>query len=77
MKTTVLFITLALAVGIFMSHLSSAESKQLSTGPAVSDAPNQRVELGRVHWMRDIEQAKGVSKKTGKPIFMLFQEVPG
>ena len=77
MKTTVLFVTLALTAGIVMSHMSSADSNHLSHGSSLSDAPNQRVELGRVHWMRDIEQAKSVSSKTGKPIFMLFQEVPG
>ncbi len=37
----------------------------------------QRVETGDVHWLRDPEQAKLLAKKTGKPILMLFQEIPG
>lgn len=35
------------------------------------------VELGAVQWNRDIENAKAVSARTGKPLFIQFQEVPG
>ena len=35
------------------------------------------VEVGQVKWKRDIEQAKTISAKTGKPLFVQFQEVPG
>ena len=35
------------------------------------------VEVGQVKWKRDIEQAKTISAKTGKPVFVQFQEVPG
>lgn len=38
---------------------------------------NQPVELGNVTWLRDFDQAMAQSKKTEKPVFMLFQEVPG
>ena len=38
---------------------------------------NTRVELGAVEWNRDLEAAKRQSADTGKPIFVLFQEVPG
>ncbi len=38
---------------------------------------NDDVELGRVKWRRDLKQAFKDSKKTGKPIFVQFQEVPG
>ncbi|GLR18903.1 VPGUxxT family thioredoxin-like (seleno)protein, type 2 [Portibacter lacus] len=34
-------------------------------------------ELGKVHWMRDYDQALQKSKETNKPVFILFQEVPG
>jgi hypothetical protein len=37
----------------------------------------QPVELGDVQWLRKFEQAKQISAATEKPIFILFQEVPG
>ena len=38
---------------------------------------NQAEELGRVAWGRDLDAAKAKSAETGKPILLLFQEVPG
>ena len=38
---------------------------------------NQVEELGRVAWGRDVDAAKVKSAQTGKPILLLFQEVPG
>ena len=35
------------------------------------------VELGQVHWSRDFNKAKTVSKSTGRPLLVLFQEIPG
>lgn len=35
------------------------------------------VEVGNVNWGRSYEKALTQSKETGKPIFLLFQEVPG
>lgn len=39
-----------------------------------SDTPK---ELGRIEWMRNYEDAQARSAAEGKPIFLLFQEVPG
>jgi len=48
---------------------------------AVSTLAAQRsdnpIELGKVEWLRDYDEAIAQSKATGKPIFLLFQEVPG
>ncbi|MDX6766558.1 MAG: VPGUxxT family thioredoxin-like (seleno)protein, type 2 [Candidatus Methylacidiphilales bacterium] len=33
--------------------------------------------VGKVAWLRDLPRALALSKKTGKPVFLLFQEVPG
>jgi hypothetical protein len=35
------------------------------------------VEVGKVAWGRDYEAARKAAKLSGKPIFLLFQEVPG
>ena len=43
----------------------------------ISPGPNNPEELGRVHWLRDYDEAISMSKKVDKPIFILFQEVPG
>lgn len=37
----------------------------------------QRTELGKVSWYRNYDQALALAKKTGKPVLILFQEVPG
>lgn len=39
--------------------------------------PNNPVEVGHVNWSRDYQGALHTSRETGKPIFLLFQEVPG
>jgi hypothetical protein len=35
------------------------------------------VELGTVKWLRDYEAGLKTVKESGKPMFLLFQEVPG
>jgi hypothetical protein len=37
----------------------------------------QPVELGQVRWRRDFEAGLAEAKRTGKPVLLLFQEVPG
>jgi len=36
-----------------------------------------QVELGAVQWSRDLEQAQVQARASSKPLFILFQEVPG
>ncbi len=47
--------------------------------PVVScqSQPANPVEVGTVNWNRDLPAALASSKKSGKPVFLLFQEVPG
>lgn len=40
-------------------------------------ADESPVELGRVRWQRDFDAASAASKQSGKPLAVLFQEVPG
>lgn len=35
------------------------------------------VEVGDVHWGRDFDAALRMSAESGKPVLVLFQEVPG
>ena len=34
-------------------------------------------ELGKVEWSRDLDAAYAESSKSGRPVLLLFQEVPG
>ncbi|MGI9516540.1 MAG: VPGUxxT family thioredoxin-like (seleno)protein, type 2 [Pirellulaceae bacterium] len=45
--------------------------------PATNHADDPPVELGKVKWHRDLEQAKQLSADSQKPVLILFQEVPG
>jgi hypothetical protein len=45
---------------------------------AVSVEANENpIEVGSVHWGRDLDKAFTTSDETGRPVFVLFQEVPG
>ena len=40
-------------------------------------AEGRPVEIGTVKWSRNLEKSLASSKKSGKPVLILFQEVPG
>lgn len=42
-----------------------------------SNAYTQQVELGKVNWLRNYDEAISVAENDDKPILVLFQEVPG
>ena len=54
-----------------------AKSPSPPTASAESFWANNPVELGRADWGRDLNAAQATSRETGKPILMLFDEVPG
>jgi len=58
------FITVPLLAGLYL----------LATTQGPTDPP---VEVGAVNWSRDLDQAKKQSSETGKPVLILFQEIPG
>ncbi|NNL77559.1 MAG: hypothetical protein HKO68_14585 [Desulfobacterales bacterium] len=43
----------------------------------VSEAIDNPIEVGHVRWGRDFETALQISANTGKPVLVLFQEIPG
>lgn len=43
----------------------------------IASSKDNPVELGKVDWKTDHDAALALSAKTGKPVFLLFQEVPG
>ncbi len=42
-----------------------------------SQTAQNPIEVGDVHWGRDFDAALEMSAKSGKPVLVLFQEVPG
>ncbi len=46
----------------------------LPYGLAANENP---IEIGAVNWGRDLDKALKLSGQTGRPVFLLFQEVPG
>lgn len=65
--------SLALAAGV--SVISAMFVSQAGCQPHGGQA--NPIEVGTVRWQRDYEAALASAKKSGKPVFLLFQEVPG
>lgn len=42
-----------------------------------SSADEKPPEIGKVSWRTDHADALAEARRTGKPLFLLFQEVPG
>jgi TolA-binding protein len=73
---------IALSTFALIAHcgLAAAQEKPADTIPAESTAAKDgapAVELGKVAWNRNFEKAVAESRKTGKPLMVLFNEVPG
>ena len=43
----------------------------------VCPAAEERPEIGKVAWKRDLDASLDESRESGKPVLLLFQEVPG
>ncbi len=57
-----------LAAVIVMAICATAYGSQTIQNP---------VEVGHVNWGRDFDAALRMSAESGKPVLVLFQEVPG
>lgn len=60
---------------LFILNADAQEMKKLMQ--SISMEETQEKELGKVRWLRDYEVAKSHAAKSDRPIFILFQEVPG
>ncbi|MEL6863146.1 MAG: VPGUxxT family thioredoxin-like (seleno)protein, type 2 [Bacteroidota bacterium] len=65
---------LLLAVFIWTSASIPNKTKKI---PKNLYPKNQPVELGKVNWMRNFDEALQQSQSLQKPVFIFFQEVPG
>ena len=73
MKTHLLFpAAVVCSIGFWVLSFGGEEKK--ADPPSAKKAP---IEIGLVAWERDIDAAKKASAQSGKPLLVLFQEVPG
>lgn len=70
MILTVALMTMSLST---CAHLLPAAEPE----PATNDTPAKPRELGRVHWSYDLDASLAQAKESDKPVFLLFQEIPG
>lgn len=54
-----------------------ALSALLAGSPQGAVAAETPIEIGQVAWLRDLDEGLALAKTSGKPVFLLFQEVPG
>jgi hypothetical protein len=59
------------------SKQAPVDTSNISTAELAPVSGEQPEELGLVHWLRDLDAGRAEAQKTGKPILILFQEVPG
>ncbi len=77
-----LSVAILVSTGLYLLPASfSSIKKTPAPVPVVAvemTAPEpQPEELGQVHWLRDLKTGQSEAAKTGKPLLLLFQEVPG
>ena len=72
-----LIITGLLALAAVIMVGSNLTATNDVTATADGKRLKQTVELGQVNWNRDLDAAKKTSAQTKRPLFLLFQEVPG
>lgn len=66
---------LALSFLLASANASLLAQQEPATGRTV--VARQPGELGKVSWWRDEQVAQQQAKASGKPVLVLFQEVPG
>lgn len=66
------FLALFIAGSLFFAALAIVAQERTTYTKSA-----QPEELGEVNWNRNLDQAVAISRKTGKPLFVQFQEVPG
>jgi len=74
MKTRLSLFLVALVLSTGSTPLPAAEEK---VAPPTVGKPKTPIEIGDVRWSRDLDGACAESKKSGRPVMVLFQEVPG
>ncbi len=67
--------SIAVVLFLLVGMLAQSGCAQDAAGP--SDSTAQTPETGRVAWSRDLDAALARSRMDGRPVLVLFQEIPG
>ena len=73
----ILAVSYLLLAQVTTSAVAQDGSGKKSSSSKKRSAVKQPIELGKVAWGRDLDEAVAKSRKSNKPIALLFQEVPG
>lgn len=73
----ILFLPTLILAGAMAIGAMSFDATEASVGNEFHGKTANPTELGLVNWMRDYEKAMQRAEAEGKPVFILFQEVPG
>lgn len=70
-----------LGASLVIFCLAVLSSQTTATSPKVARVArytnDDAVEKGKVNWLRDFDAAQKASAANGKPLLVLFQEIPG
>ena len=83
MKSKIVIACLGLGVSAWLASCASGTAETddgvvENTGkPFAIKKSDNPVEVGQVNWGRNLDAALVEARNSGKPIFALFQEVPG
>jgi len=67
----------SLLIALFLTSITMSCSQSALPSKKQTQKTNQPDELGTVDWIRNFENGLALSEKENKPVFLLFQEVPG
>ena len=64
-------------IAAMLIAIAAPLSAQVAAAPETTDPEKQAAELGKVAWLRNVDDAVARAKAESRPIFIQFQEVPG
>ena len=77
MRTLLPALVLLLGLGFASGFTGERPDRLLVADARNVESPGNPTELGDVHWSRDFDAGLAQAAKRNKPVFLLFQEVPG
>lgn len=64
-------------INLFVLFLTATALMPIARADSTSPDAATPIELGRIPWVRNLPKALAASKTSGKPVMLLFDEVPG
>lgn len=77
LTSTTLFVLAGAVCAFGLAGMTGPSCHASQAGPADDAVAATPIELGAVAWGRNLDEAKAAARATGRPVLLLFQEVPG